>query len=930
MANFQQESPSNMNPCLGRFCRCLTALIALVIWSVPALAVADGKIWGRVVDGKGAAVAVPTVTLIDQDERTVPVEVLGDADGVFQFLALSPGRYTVRTERDRIGRSQRTDIAVAASSDIYVRLTLTPVPLDPGQSSATAVDDSSLGAQTTITAPQIAALPFGNSIGSILENLDFSATTNCIDVGGLWQTRPVLFGARGGVSWQQNVYLLNGMDISAPFWTGQPLWQPDVFSLRSIGSTTAAFPSWAFTPGGQLTLTPKSGTPDFHGGVWGFYADKSWSANNITPDLLREKLTESDTVNRMMDTNVHLSGPIGAGGESFFTSWSAQSAGRNVTGFGPEDRSSLISGLFHLEIPYAQDVLRILWAGQSAVDDSAGAERDVDWAATTRRQTLSNVLQVIYESKPGRSHYRRFALSWAMGSDANHLQTGAASLPRLDLFQTARSGAPAALDGASQHKLVLTFDASSLWTGLGPSDHRLDYGIQARLATGIYTREVPGNTQLLFNGSEAVEAALFSGPFRFKASTFDADAYVQDTMTLFDFLTVRAGLNAAWTYGWNGTSSIRWLTLSPRAELTIPLSRNRTSAFKIEGGRYALQLPLNYLMWGNPLAPGASIYAWTDANGNGLLDAGEMGSLLRKDGPAFSTIDPSIRRPYVNEFMLSYLQDLGSGWRLTISGFLRETRDLIAVTNVGVTAVDYTAKPFEDIGDDRIFGNQDDMSFTVWNRNADALGHDVFLLTNADAANRVSTYKGLDLTLVRAWNERFYFYAALTAMKIVGTTNPGNTEWENDDGVLGSLYTDPNNTLNARGRTRFDRAYTARIGGSAALPLGTRLSLVAKYYDGQPFTRKIIVDGLNQGPIFIQAHPRGVSRYEYNMTIDARLEKSLRIGSTVLRLMVDVFNAFNQNQATEESAWTNAEFPLRFATAVQSPRLFRAGLNFEF
>jgi len=73
-----------------------------------------------------------------------------------------------------------------------------------------------------------------------------------------------------------------------------------------------------------------------------------------------------------------------------------------------------------------------------------------------------------------------------------------------------------------------------------------------------------------------------------------------------------------------------------------------------------------------------------------------------------------------------------------------------------------------------------------------------------------------------------------------------------------------------------------------------------------------------------------VARYEYNMTVDARLEKSLRLGSTVLRFMADVFNVFNQNQAVEESPWTNAEFPLRFATRIQSPRLVRAGFNFEF
>jgi hypothetical protein len=79
------------------------------------------------------------------------------------------------------------------------------------------------------------------------------------------------------------------------------------------------------------------------------------------------------------------------------------------------------------------------------------------------------------------------------------------------------------------------------------------------------------------------------------------------------------------------------------------------------------------------------------------------------------------------------------------------------------------------------------------------------------------------------------------------------------------------------------------------------------------------------------AFPRGVARYEFNMTVDVRLEKRFRLGRAgLLRLMVDVFNLFNQHLATEESPWTNDAFPLRFATEIQSPRVARLGLKFEF
>lgn len=108
------------------------------------------------------------------------------------------------------------------------------------------------------------------------------------------------------------------------------------------------------------------------------------------------------------------------------------------------------------------------------------------------------------------------------------------------------------------------------------------------------------------------------------------------------------------------------------------------------------------------------------------------------------------------------------------------------------------------------------------------------------------------------------------------------------------------------------------------------MGAVVKYYDGQPFARKIIVQGFNQGPFYIQAHPQGVSRYEFNMTVDVRLEKEFRWDKGAVRLIIDGFNIFNQNLATQENEWTGPEYPRRFATEIQSPRVFRVGINFEF
>lgn len=929
MANFQpRRIPLNdSHRCPALYAGVLGLLLAL--FSGPAWASPAGKIWGRILDARNNPVAGASIKL--SPHSSVELETLSDRSGYFGFFSLPAGTYKVGARKDGLGSALKLRVLVADASDIEMELVLSPDAAGAmDESTGRVFDFSALNAQTTISAEQIALLPSGNSLGSLLENQDFSATTNRIDVGGLWNGLPTLWSARGGASWTQNVYLLNGLDVGDPVWTGQPLWLPDVFSLASVGHDNAVHSARDLSPGGQLSMSPKSGTPNFHGGAWAFYSDKSLTSDNITPALKAERLFESSRFNRLMDLNVHLSGSLSPGGPTFFTSWSTQSLGRKVAGFETQSQSSIVSGFFNVEIPLAESLLKVVWAGQSIGHDAFGAGDGTDWAATVKRTTLSNILQVLYETKPGGLQFSRFGLSWALADAGDSLHSGVTGPVRADIFGREVAAAPLKLENGVRNKLVLAYDGTSLFPRLGITAHRLEYGLQTRLSTASLTEEIPANLHLRFVGDRPAEVAFFQGPFATRTSSLEAGLYIQDTISFSFGPALRIGLHGNWTSAGNGTSNIRWFTLAPRLELTLPLSRRKTSAFKVSASRYGFTLPLNYLVWGDPQASGSLIYKWTDADGNGAFESAEIGPLLRREGPAFSAIDPGIRRPSADEFVLAYVQEWGSGWRFTLSGFLRRTQDLIETINTGVSAADYQTRIIHDSGDNRIPGDLDDLTFSLFDRNENALGLDFFLLTNPDADSRLSTYKGLDLTLVKVWDERFLFYLALTAMQIVGSTNPGNSEWENDDGVIGGLFDDPNASINARGRMRFDRAYTARIGLSVALPFGTRLGLVAKYYDGQPFARKIIIEDLNQGPLYIQAHPRGVARYEYNMTVDLRLEKSLSVGTAVCRFLIDAFNLFNQNLATQENEWTGPEFPRRLATAVQSPRVIRVGFNFEF
>ncbi|MCX6560060.1 MAG: carboxypeptidase-like regulatory domain-containing protein [Candidatus Aminicenantes bacterium] len=910
----------------------LLSCFAAILFLAPSPAsAASGKIWGRVLDARNRPLPKAFVSLLPGTGGSGS-ETISDKNGYFGFMSIAPGLYSARAWKDGAGAAEKRGLMVTDASDIDIEFVLAPDARGALESAAAkAVDFSAVGAQTTITADQIDLLPSGNSLGSLLENQDLSATTNRIDVGGLWATMPFVYGARGGVSWTQNVVLLNGMDVSDPYEGGRALWLPDVFSLASIGHDNAILPVQATTPGGQLSLTPRAGTAEFHAAFRAFYTDKSLSADNITPALQSENLFETNTFSRASEYDFQLSGPLSSRGATFFTAWSERSIGRNAAGFSPEDRSSLLSGLFTAAIPAAGNVLKFVWVGQSAAYDSYGSDRDVAWEATSRRKVLSGILQAIYETRPEGLHHSRLGLSWAVSKTTDGLQAEAGGQPWLDIFTRAAGRAPASLQDGLRQKLVLSYEGASLFPGLGDTDHRVEYGAQIRSSSASLTTTVPRNTVLRYYGPRAAEVAVSSGPFDSRLSSLEANVFLQDAITLSGLITLRIGLNASVLSAGNRTASVHWMSVSPRAELTIPLSLRKTSTFKIALARYDLQLPLNTLLWGDPGAPGALVYAWTDPNGDGLYQESERGALLRREGPAYSSIDPDLLRPRLDEFALTFVQNFDKGWRFTLSGFLRRTNRLLETINTGVTAGDYSSLTISDFGDNRIPGDADDLTFTVFDRRTSALGQDFFVLTNPDLQTRTSTYRGLDLTLIKAWDERFLFYLSMTAMEIVGTTDPGNTELENDDGMIGSLYDDPNAAINARGRMRFDRAYTIRLGFSAPLPFGTRIGLVAKYYDGQPFARKIIVEGLSQGLLYVQAHPRGVARYEFNMTVDLRLEKSVIVGRNgVLRFLVDAFNLFNQSLATEENEWTSPSFPLRFASEIQSPRVIRAGIQFSF
>lgn len=913
---------------IGRILCLLSALAASLPASpLPAAADNTGLLWGRVLTAGGTAVPGITISLKGENVEE-EISTAADEAGCYAVSGLRPGFYTIRAEAPLFAAAVREHIAIEPAASVAVTFLLERAGGPAGRTGLR--EDILPASRTFFTKAQIERLPTGNSLHSLIENQDSISTSNRIDVGGMWEALPSLFGSRGAVSWTQNTYAMNGMDITEPYSGGLPLIVADVYALESFSLANSAFPIQNAGPGASIDLVPRAGASEFHGGIWGFYLDKSFSSSNITPALEKEGLTESDTFNRLMDINLHLSGPLGRSGWTFFTSWSSYSVARDLAYYESLDESRLASGTIHLVREGARRRFRIFWTGQLVSSPSFGAGRDIPFEATVHRKETRSLLQLISESKPRTGASSRCGLSFGFHGWDDALQSSSDAPRRIEMFRNIPSGNGPAVSDENRVRIAAFFDGRAFARNVGGTHHLFEYGAQAQYASASSEETVPGNIRLLYFDGAPRQATVFNSPFRWKAEAARLDVYLQDRIALPGGFVFSAGLRAAATAGRSGASSYQGVTLSPRFAFEIPLSRTRASALRITAGRYSWTLPLSWLAWGNADAPGSRTYVWTDANGDSLYTPDERGAFLRREGPRFGAWDEKLLLPSADELAVSLKLDLGRNWLMSLAGFLRRTRNLVETENAGVPFASYTARTIADIGDDMIPDNYDDLSFTVYDQNPETLGRDFYLLSNPGGSARESVYQGLDLVLIKRPTDKFLFFLAATATHAVQTNSPGNTALENDEGVIGALYDNPNASINAEGRPRFDRAYTVRIGFSRDLPWDTRLGVVARYYDGQPFARAVIVDGLAQGPILIQAHPRGVARYEFNMTVDLRAEKFVRFSFGTIRLLFDVFNLFNQHLATEESPWTLPTFPLRYATGIQSPRILRLGLHFRF
>jgi hypothetical protein len=881
-------------------------------------------------------------------------------------INLPYGQYTL--SRDGQHTESSAMVFVAPWQTIYVDLVI------DGSGSIQATQTTVPIAGAWIDVSRRNRFPEAFSLQGFLLSREPSSVTEPLDFTGLSDNRPGVESQRG-FSWTDTQYKLNGMDATDSYQPGRPVVFPDVQALEEVIVRSAyaqrTSPSYG-TEVGLFLSEPNaslSSTESWHGALSTSNTGAALSSTNLPAPAERGLIQQSDHFQWFTRDRLEIGGPLTHRAD-FYASGTGQWASQTepLAAAGTNQRSRLLFGNARGRARAGdRDQFDALYSGSRINLSDGGVPAGIE-ALMGNRLAPSFVLPGGFLGQPEVDHFDFLQVGWThllpatsglgmievrYGYSVAHLDT---SVPtgqsRIELLGGMVSGAPPLgnLAVRTRQGIETAWQPAALRVMRTP--HQIVAGGGWKTSRPRNRFSTPSDMNLITANGVPAFVTEFNTPLDSREQVRSFSAYFADHITLASSLSLDVGALADFSRGSVPAQSsapgafvparsfaaqpdlIAWNSVSPRVGFGWQIPH--LHSLVLRGTYFRLCAPLagRYLDFGNPNSLGGSTYQWIAPNVDGAFQPSEQGSLLLRFGGPYSSISPSLRRPYSDEF------DVGAQFRLaplsvfSIHLFRRDEKNRIAAIDTGVPASAFTSVSIPDPGPDGISGTFDDQTLTVFAQNPVTLGQDRYLLTNPAGLRMLNT--GLLAEAGKDWR-RLTLHASFVAEKSYGPTNPGDAFYENDPGVIGALFLDPNTTLHAAGRSFLDRAYVGKVQVRYLLPPawgGIELASIANYTDGLVFARQLLVTGLRQGPFLVattvRGSPEGGNRAQYVTNWNLRLSRQFELPVGRLAAVTDILNVINFSQRLQESDLSGPSFNLRLPVALQSARFVRVGFRYEF
>lgn len=223
----------------------------------------------------GKAMAGATISLTNLDSGAQRV-LLADDKGHFSAASLATGVYKVEVSKGGSSLGVQTvEIKLGQGAEIsFAEASLEAVQITGAATFKRQIDTSASGTTTTFTSSELALLPVGTGLGSVIQ-LAPNTTKGDSRYGG---SNAPSFGGAGA---SENAYYLNGFPITNLYvqtgWT-----QPPSLSIAQTQILTGGYGAeFGRSTGGVVNMVSKRGTNDYVFGVGATVSPAGWRAREV-------------------------------------------------------------------------------------------------------------------------------------------------------------------------------------------------------------------------------------------------------------------------------------------------------------------------------------------------------------------------------------------------------------------------------------------------------------------------------------------------------------------------------------------------------------------------------------------------------------------------------------------------------------------------
>lgn len=903
-----------------------------------------GTINGKVSDDEGQPLPGVTVTAKSPVLILPQLDVITNEKGYFRFIALIPGSYTVTFGLTGFNTLVRKGIKVTlgATSTLNVHMEISPIKetiLVIGQSPVIDVQ------KTTMTT-------------SFNEDFLTSIPTERRELNSIFSMAP---GSTGdtyhGSTTRDNAFMIDGVNISDPR-SGALLVSYGFDIMEEISIKAGALSAeHGDARGAVVNVVTKSGGNEIHGQANFYYRNKDTQWDNTKGTPLEGMKSGFDFE---YDFGFNLGGPIIKNKLWFFANINYYSKQDYVFGY-PWDKQPINTPVDNQRYyPYAKlsyqidkkNKLVLSYNHQNILRDHRDAYRFFTEDVSLYQNNPTNTFNIQWTGFLGRNFFMSSKLAYV-----THLLsflTKNDSIMIYDLDTLHISGSYGFDNIYKRPQLEFVTDATYFVDDWGGT-HEFKGGLQ--FLYGWVTQTLKHNIdpitglscRLYKSGGLPIFIDHYED-FSEKEQIMRIGGFIQDSWSPTERLTLNLGFRVDHqeaiipeqgldrepivyqdvTYDSRVTKSFKpvtWNTFSPRLGAAYALTRDNRTVLKLSFNRYYATIishwfkavnPNSYTSWRQMLNP---------ADGTALGDPFYFFST------AAATIDPDLKNPYIDEFIVGIEREIMRDTKLSVRYIRKWDRNL--VENVDTNALDVEAlkngellwtnyQAFDTVD------SYDGQNVTFWSA-IDYTLPVIIHVTSPPQAKR--DYDAFEIVLNKRFSNGWQMnasYVRAYSRGILGTST-------GDSGGETSLFNSPNAHINADGIDPLIAPHQFKLQGSFQVPLGINVSGYFYYFAGTPYTRRIRSRdlGLNLplGSVTIFAEEKGSSRFPDQKILDLRIEKVFNFLGKLgeLGLVVDCFNVFNSNVATGiESMSSNPNYTFGQTTAVYRPRILRLGVRLKF